>query len=251
MSEKVTASILIIGNEILSGRTQDVNISHIAKTLGNWGIVVEHCRVIPDVEQIIIDTVSEVRPEYDYVFTTGGIGPTHDDITAECVAKAFSVGLEQNEEIASRIKKRPAPDDVMQSRLRMARVPVGSKLIDNPTGGPQGFSLENVFVMAGIPSVMQAMLSSLDGKLKTGKVVRSYSVRLYLGESQIAEALSQLQDQNPLIDIGSYPFFKDDKYGTVIVIRGTETEDLKDLAGKIVSIGQAAGTEPEDMGLTT
>ena len=105
--------------------------------------------------------------------------------------------------------------------------------------------------MAGIPSVMQAMLSSLDGKLKRGRVIRSHSVRLYLGESQVAEALSQLQDQNPLIDIGSYPFFKDDKYGTVIVIRGTETEDLKDLARKIVSIGQAAGTEPEDMGLTT
>ena len=250
MSEKVTASILIIGNEILSGRTQDVNISYIAKTLGDWGIVVEHCRVIPDVEQIIIDTVNEVRSEYDYVFTTGGIGPTHDDITAECIAKAFSVGLEQNEEIASRIKKRPAPDDVMKSRLRMARVPVGSNLIDNPTGGPQGFSLENVFVMAGIPSVMQAMLSSLDGKLKTGKVVRSHSVRLYLGESQIAEALSQLQDQNPLVDIGSYPFFKDDKYGTVIVIRGTEIEELKDLATKIISIGQSAGTAPEDMGLT-
>ena len=250
MSEKVTASILIIGNEILSGRTQDVNISHIAKTLGDWGIVVEHCRVIPDVEQIIIDTVNEVRLEYDYIFTTGGIGPTHDDITAECIAKAFSVGLEQNEEIASRIKKRPAPDDVMKSRLRMARVPVGSNLIDNPTGGPQGFSLENVFVMAGIPSVMQAMLSSLDGKLKTGKVVRSHSVKLYLGESQIAEALSQLQDQNPSVDIGSYPFFKDDKYGTVIVIRGTEIEELKDLATKIISIGQSAGTEPEDMGLT-
>ena len=148
MSEKVTASILIIGNEILSGRTQDVNISYIAKTLGDWGIVVEHCRVIPDVEQIIIDTVNEVRSGYDYVFTTGGIGPTHDDITAECIAKAFSVGLEQNEEIASRIKKRPAPDDVMKSRLRMARVPVGSNLIDNPTGGPQGFAMENVFVMA-------------------------------------------------------------------------------------------------------
>ena len=250
MSEKVTASILIIGNEILSGRTQDVNISYIAKTLGDWGIVVEHCRVIPDVEQIIIDTVNEVRSEYDYVFTTGGIGPTHDDITAECIAKAFSVGLEQNEEIASRIKRRPAPDDVMKSRLRMARVPVGSNLIDNPTGGPQGFAMENVFVMAGIPSVMQAMLSSLDGKLKTGKVVRSYSVRLYLGESQIAEALSQLQDQNPLVDIGSYPFFKDDKYGTVIVIRGTETEELKDLASKIISVGKSAGAEPEDMGLT-
>jgi Predicted nucleotide-utilizing enzyme related to molybdopterin-biosynthesis enzyme MoeA len=160
------------------------------------------------------------------------------------------VGLEQNEEIASRIRKRPAPDDVMKSRLRMARVPIGSNLIDNPTGGPQGFSLENVFVMAGIPSVMQAMLSSLDGKLRTGKVVRSHSVRLYLGESQIAEALSQLQDQNPLVDIGSYPFFKDDKYGTVIVIRGTEIEKLKDLATKIILIGQSAGTEPEDMGLT-
>ena len=126
MTDAVTACILIIGNEILSGRTQDVNVSHLAKTLGGWGIQVRHCRVIPDVEDIIIETVNEVRPAYDYVFTTGGIGPTHDDITAECIAKAFGVALVEDPDIAKRIRSRPAPDDVMASRLRMARVPKGA-----------------------------------------------------------------------------------------------------------------------------
>jgi molybdenum cofactor synthesis domain-containing protein len=139
MTEAVTACILIIGNEILSGRTQDVNISHLANTLGGWGIQVRHCRVIPDVEDIIVDTVNEVRSDYDYVFTTGGIGPTHDDITAECIAKAFAVTLVEDPDIAARIRVRPAPDDVMASRLRMARVPEGATLIDNPYRRPPRF----------------------------------------------------------------------------------------------------------------
>ena len=250
MTDAVTACILIIGNEILSGRTQDVNVSHLAKTLGGWGIQVKHCRVIPDVEDIIIDTVNEVRPAYDYIFTTGGIGPTHDDITAECIAKAFGVELIEDPDIAARISSRPAPDYVMASRLRMARVPEGAVLIDNPTGGPQGFAMDNVYVMAGIPMIMQAMLSSLDGQLRSGPVVHSHSVRAYTGESQIADALSALQDEFAEVDIGSYPFFRDERYGTILVIRGTDTAQLADVAGRIMTAVEALGETPEDMGLT-
>ena len=250
MTEAVTACILIIGNEILSGRTQDVNVSHLAKTLGAWGIQVKHCRVIPDVEDIIVDTINEVRGHYDYVFTTGGIGPTHDDITAECIAKAFGVALIEDPDIAARIRTRPAPEDVMASRLRMSRVPAGAVLIDNPTGGPQGFAIDNVYVMAGIPTIMQAMLSSLDGQLRSGPVVRSHSVRAYTGESQIADALSALQDEFVDVDIGSYPFFRDERYGTELVIRGINTKLLATVAGRIMAAVEASGETPEDMGLT-
>ena len=250
MTEAVTACILIIGNEILSGRTQDVNVSHLAKTLGAWGIQVKHCRVIPDVEDIIVDTINEVRGHYDYVFTTGGIGPTHDDITAECIAKAFDVALIEDPDIAARIRTRPAPEDVMASRLRMSRVPAGAVLIDNPTGGPQGFAMDNVYVMAGIPTIMQAMPSSLDGQLRSGPVVRSHSVRAYTGESQIADALSALQDEFVDVDIGSYPFFRDERYGTELVIRGINTKLLATVAGRIMAAVEASGETPEDMGLT-
>lgn len=250
MTDAVTACLLIIGNEILSGRTQDINISHLAKTLGGWGIQVRHCRVIPDVEAIIVDTVNEVRGEYDYIFTTGGIGPTHDDITAECIAKAFGVELVEEQNIAARIRTRPAPDDVMASRLRMARIPEGATLVDNPTGGPQGFAMDNVYVMAGIPMIMQAMLSSLEGQLRSGPVVHSHSVRAFTGESQIADALSALQDEFTEVDIGSYPFFRDNRYGTILVIRGTQKALLATVAARIMAAVEAIGETPEDMGIT-
>ena len=175
MSEKVsekivTACVVIIGNEILSGRTQDINLNHIALTLNTWGIRVREARVIPDIEDVIVDTVNDARAVYDYVFTTGGIGPTHDDITADCIAKAFGVPLVVNDEIAAIIRRRPAPADVMESRLRMARIPEGASLVANTTGGPPGFCIANVYVMAGIPGVMQAMLSSLQDTLEGGSV---------------------------------------------------------------------------------
>ncbi len=240
--------MLIIGNEILSGRTQDVNLNHIATTLGAWGVQTRHARVIPDIRHVIIDTVNETRAEYDYVFTTGGIGPTHDDITAECIAAAFDVPLIQHPEIAERIRRRPAPDDVMASRLLMARVPEGATLIDNPTGGPQGFAMDNVYVMAGIPMVMQAMLSSLEGKLRSGPVVRSRSIRAYLGESQIASALGDIQVAHQQLDIGSYPFFREERYGTTLVIRGTDPDQIESAAEAIMAAVTAAGETPEDLG---
>jgi molybdenum cofactor synthesis domain-containing protein len=243
----VTACVLIIGNEILSGRTQDVNLNHIALTLGEWGIQVREARVIPDVESVIIETVNETRAIHDYVFTTGGIGPTHDDITADCIADAFGVNLVVHPDIASRIEKRPAPPDVMASRMRMARVPEGATLIENPTGGPQGFRIENVFVMAGIPAVMQAMLSSLEGKLQGGPMVHSRSVTAYLGESQIAGALREIQARHPGVDLGSYPFFHADRYGTTLVIRGTDEPELETMLEAVKAAIVEAGETPQDV----
>ena len=249
MNQAVTACVIIIGNEILSGRTQDINLNHIASTLGGWGIQVHHARVIPDDEDIIVNTINEVRKAYNYVFTTGGIGPTHDDITAVCVAKAFDVPIIQHPDIAERIRQRPAPDDIMASRLLMARVPEGAGLIDNPSGGPQGFAMANVYVMAGIPRVMQAMLSTLEGKLESGFVVRSHTVRAYTGESSIADALARIQNDFPSVDIGSYPFLREERYGTHLVIRGEDTSVLATVAHAVMDAVRAIGEEPEDLGL--
>jgi len=247
-NQTVTACVIIIGNEILSGRTQDVNLNHLATTLGGWGVQVKEAVVIPDVETRIVDAVNDARARFDYVFTTGGIGPTHDDITAECIAKAFGVELYEHPDIASRIGQREAPPEVMASRMLMARVPRGGTLIDNPTGGPQGFAMENVYVMAGIPRVMQGMLSTLEGKLRSGDVVRSRTVRAYLGESQIANALGDIQKAHPDTDVGSYPFFRDDRYGTHLVIRGTNSDELAQVATAIMQAVQEAGETPEDLG---
>ncbi|MGK0259920.1 MAG: molybdenum cofactor synthesis domain-containing protein [Candidatus Azotimanducaceae bacterium] len=247
MNNPVKACVLIIGNEILSGRTQDINLNHIATTIGEWGIRVTEARVIPDIEQTIIEAVNSARREFDYIFTTGGIGPTHDDITADCIAKAFGVSLYEHPEIADRIKQRPAPPEVMANRLLMARVPEGAVLIDNPSGGPQGFAKENVYVMAGIPVVMQAMLSSLKGKLRSGPIVQSRSIRAYLGESQIATELGAIQDNHPDLDIGSYPFYLKDRYGTTLVIRGVDQNDMQLAASEVMQAIRTLGEEPEEL----
>lgn len=243
----VTACVLIIGNEILSGRTQDINLNHIALTLGAWGIRVREARVIPDVQDVVVAAVNEARANYDYVFTTGGIGPTHDDITAECIARAFGVDLIISTEIAAIIEQRPAPPEVMAARMRMARIPEGATLIDNVTGGPQGFRIDNVFVMAGIPRVMQAMLQSLEGKLRRGEVVRSRSVTAYLGESQIANDLGAIQGRFPDIDLGSYPFLREDRYGTSLVMRGTDEAALEAMLEEVKLAIIAAGETPQDI----
>lgn len=243
----VTACVLVIGNEILSGRTDDINLNHIALTLGGWGIRVREARVIPDIEEVIVAAVNATRTTYDYVFTTGGIGPTHDDITAECIARAFGVDLVISAEIAAIIEQRPAPPDVMAARMRMARIPEGATLIDNLTGGPQGFRMDNVFVMAGIPRVMQAMLQSLEGKLRSGAIMRSISVTAYLGESQIATALGEIQARYPDIDLGSYPFLRGDRYGASLVMRGTDTAALDAMLEEVKAAIVAAGETPQDI----
>jgi molybdenum cofactor synthesis domain-containing protein len=246
MSERiVTAAVIIIGNEILSGRTQDTNLRDIAISLGKWGIRIGEARVVPDVESIIVATLNEMRAKHDYVLTTGGIGPTHDDITSECVAKAFGVPLIEHPEIAAIIRRRESPPHVMASRLRMALTPEGAGLIPNSTGGPPGFYKENVFVLAGIPTVMRAMLASLESYLVGGAVVQSRSVTVYLGESTIAEPLRALQAQYPNIDLGSYPFQRDERYGTMLVARGTDPATLDEVAAKLGAMIIAAGGTPE------
>lgn len=245
-SATVSAAVLIIGNEILSGRTQDTNLNHIATTIGAWGIQIHECRVVPDVEEEIVTAVNALRARYDYLFTTGGIGPTHDDITAVCIAKAFAVPVIEHPEIAALIRTREAPPDIMESRMLMARVPDGAGLIDNPTGGPPGFYMDNVYVMAGIPRVMQGMLSGLDGKLKRGVVVQSRSVSAYLGESQVAQALSAIQDRYNNVDLGSYPFARDGRYGTSLVARSSDPQLLDHVLSELEAMIREAGETPFD-----
>lgn len=243
-SPRVSAAVLIIGNEILSGRTQDTNLAYLAKKLNEYGIQIRETRVVPDIENDIIGAVNALRSKFDYVFTTGGIGPTHDDITAECIAKAFNVPLVLNETIAAILQRRTSPPDVMEMRMRMARIPQGGGLIDNPTG-PHGFYIENVYVMAGIPSVMQGMIGSLEGKLKRGVTIKSLSVTAYLVESQIARQLGEIQQRYPDIDLGSYPFHKNDRYGTVLVMRGSVQEDLVAMQNEVKQMVIDEGSTPE------
>ncbi len=245
MSNLTTGCLIIIGNEILSGRTQDTNLQHLAKALNEVGVRLVHARVIPDIEDIIVNTVNECRETYDTVFTTGGIGPTHDDITADCIARAFDAELYIHPEIEAIINRREAPPEVMASRMRMARVPRGSTLIDNPTGGPHGFQIGNVYVMAGVPMVMQAMVSTLTKeRLGGGDPVRSRSVGAYLSEGQVAAQLGEIQDRHPDVDLGSYPFYRQEGYGTNLVMRGTDEAELDEMLVEVREMIIGFGAEP-------
>jgi len=245
MTDRIyTAAVIIIGNEILSGQTQDTNLRDITLSLGRWGIRVLEARVVPDVEDAIVAAVNEARARYDYVLTTGGIGPTHDDITAESIAKAFGVGLVEHPTIAALIRRREVPPDVMASRLRMALVPEGAGLIQNSTGGPPGFFIGNVYVMAGIPAVMRAMLASLENVLAGGAVMQSRSVVAYTGESTIAEPLRNLQAAYPDVDIGSYPFTRDGRFGTKLVMRSIDLALLDQGDAKLERLLIEAGVQP-------
>jgi molybdenum cofactor synthesis domain-containing protein len=244
-SPVVTSCVIIIGNEILSGRTQDTNLAHLARTLNEIGVRIVEARVIPDVEATIVATVNECREKFDWVFTTGGIGPTHDDITADSIAKAFGVGIVQHPVIAETIRQREAPPEVMEMRLRMARTPEGATLIDNPTNGPQGFQIGNVLVMAGVPMVMQAMTSTLTReRLGGGDPVRSRSIGAYLGESQVARELEEIQSRYPDVDLGSYPFYQKDGFGTNLVMRGIDEAELERMREEVREMIVSFGAEP-------
>jgi len=244
-SVRVSAAVLVIGNEILSGRTQDTNLAHLANRLNEYGIQVLEARVVPDVERAIVDAVNELRARFDYVFTTGGIGPTHDDITADCIAKAFGVPLVVNEEIAEILRRRPSPPEVMEARMRMARVPQGGGLIRNPFG-PHGFFIGNVYVLAGVPQVMQAMIASLEGQLRRGETIRSRAVTAHLSEGQIARRLGDIQARFPHIDLGSYPFYRSDRYGTTLVMRGSVEADLDAMLAQVRQMIVDLGGTPVD-----
>lgn len=223
-----TSSIIIIGNEILSGHTLDINTQEIALTLGKKGIIVAETRTIPDIEEMIIKHVRELSTKYDYVFTTGGIGSTHDDITAKAIADAFDLPYSRNEEIYQILKKyyEGIGENLNHAREKMSYTPEGASLIFNKATVIPGFITRNVYTMAGIPEIMKAMLESVLPMLKNGDVVKSKTVDIMLGESIIADQFSMLQKKYPTVNMGSYPFTKNGKHGTSLVMRSSDYQKL-------------------------
>ena len=239
----VTACLLIIGNEILSGRTQDANLAYLGKRLDALGIRLMEARIVPDVEPVVVAALNELRAKFDYVFTTGGIGPTHDDITAGCVAKAFGVPLIQNPEARAILEAHYAAGDLNEARLRMANTPEGASLIENPVSHAPGFQMDNVFVMAGIPVIMQAMFESVAHQLIGGAPLISRSVTVNLPEGALAKDFGALQARYPEVEMGSYPFNRGGRLGVRLVLRATEEDRLRaaaeELEGMIGALGGA------------
>ena len=232
---KYSASVLVIGDEILSGRTQDTNSNYIAKKMAEIGIDTSEIRVIPDIKEVIIDSVNELRKKNDYLFTTGGIGPTHDDITAESIALAFGVKIELNESAFSVLKKyyEEIGSPFNEVRQRMARIPVGATLIENPVSKAPGFKIENVFVFAGIPKIMIAMLENSLKFLHKGSIVHSQSVKVDAVEGDIADTLSLMDSEDSDLRIGSYPFFNSKvDFGVNVVIKSVDKDKLSKSVNK-------------------
>ena len=219
---KVNAAILIIGNEILSGRTQDTNTSTLATWLNSIGVIVGEVRVIPDIEKTIIDTLNLLKKTYNYVFTTGGIGPTHDDITAESVSKAFNLKYEIHQEAYKILEAYYKPGEFNEGRQKMVWMPENANLILNPTSGAPGFNVENVFCLPGVPSILKSMIGGLTNRIVGGKPILSLTISLKTVESEIANSLTKVQNDNQDVEIGSYPFFQAGKLGVSIVIRSEE-----------------------------
>ncbi len=242
-----TACLLVIGNEVLSGRTQDANIKFLALGLGAIGMPLREVRVIPDVPETIIGTVNEVRAKFDHVFTTGGIGPTHDDITSECVAKAFGVPWEPHPDAWAKMERHYKPGEFNAARQRMATMPRGATLIENPVSIAPGFTIGNVHVMAGVPRIMQAMWTSLAPTLPGGTPVASRAVHVFgLPEGGIAEGLGQVQKDYPDVDLGSYPFYRAGGNGVALVAKGTDMEALARCVAAVSALIRALGHEPVD-----
>jgi molybdenum cofactor synthesis domain-containing protein len=240
----VTAAVLVIGNEILSGRTKDANLNYIATGLTEIGVRLMEARVVPDIEARIIEAVNALRAGYDLVFTTGGIGPTHDDITSECVAKAFGVKLIKHPKAAALLLAHYGAENATEARMRMAHTPEGAELIDNPVSIAPGFRIGNVYVMAGVPRICQAMFDGIKGTLAHGEKVISATIGGYIGEGVIAKDLGALQQRYPALDVGSYPFFRQGKFGASFVIRGTDAEAIGKAAAELRAIIRALGAEP-------
>jgi len=223
---QVNAAIIIIGNEILSGRTQDSNSSAIALWLNSLGVKVQEVRVIPDVEGVIVKTINVVRKKNNYVFTTGGIGPTHDDITAKSISKAFNVKYEVNKEAYKILENYYKQGEFNEGRQKMAWTPSQAKLISNPTSGAPGFIIGNVYCLPGVPSILKSMLGGLNNLISGGKPIVSHTINLRTVESEIAKSLTLVQDSNKDVEIGSYPFFKAGKLGVAIVIRSDDQSKI-------------------------
>ena len=240
-SDRVTAAVLIIGDEILSGRTQDTNLNFIAKYLATYGVDLAEARVVPDIKDEIITALNALRARYDYVITTGGIGPTHDDITADCVAEAFGVELYEHPEVIEMMRSR-WQGELNAARRRMARVPVGGSLVKNAVQGPPGFQIGNVFVLAGVPMVMRGMMDDVVPRLRTGAVVISRTVRVEgAGEGVIAEPLANLAKAHPELSIGSYPFFGPDGFGSNLVVRGRDAAEVNATVEELIGVLDGVG----------
>jgi molybdenum cofactor synthesis domain-containing protein len=250
MSKNFTAALIIIGDEILSGRTQDTNLKYLAEKLGTKGISLREVRVVPDVESKIVGTVNEMRAAYDYLFTTGGIGPTHDDITAECVAKAFGVAYGQNAEAYDiLVKHYGGAEHLNEARLKMTMMPVGAKLIYNPVSGAPGFNIENVYVMAGVPKIMQGMLDGVLAGISGGAVVYSNTVVTQLPESRVAAMLGDLQRKYPDVGMGSYPRFQPGAVSVSLVLRGADRDLLKAATRDLIAALKAIDPTPPELNL--
>ena len=243
---KVNAAILIIGNEILSGRTQDTNTSTLAIWLNSIGVKVEEVRVIPDIEQTIIDTLNFFRSTYNYVFTTGGIGPTHDDITAQSVSKTFGIKYEIHKEAFKILESYYKPGEFNEGRQKMSWMPENANLIYNPTSGAPGFSVENVFCLPGVPSILKSMLGGLTNSIVGGKPIKSHTISLRTVESEIANSLTKVQNDNKDVEIGSYPFFHAGKLGVSIVIRSEDQTKIDVCNSQILNFISAKNIEVVD-----
>ena len=234
--KEIIAGIIIIGNEILSGRTKDLNTSTLSKWLNSIGIKVVEARSIPDIENIIINTTNELRKKFDYVFTTGGIGPTHDDITSESVSKAFGLKYEIHKEAYKILEKYYGKDDFNEGRQRMSWMPSNANLILNPASGAPGFYVENVFCLPGVPSILESMLPNLNNKLVGGEPILSKTISVITLESEIAKPLKETQQKNNDVDIGSYPFFRKGKIGVSIVLRSRDQSKIDECNSQILDL---------------
>ena len=236
MKKKVNAAILIIGNEILSGRTQDKNIAFISNWLNlRCGISVEEVRVIPDIEKKIVENVLILSKKFNYLFTTGGIGPTHDDITAQSVSKTFGLKYEIHKQAFKILEEYYKPGEFNEGRQKMVWMPANSELILNPTSGAPGFSVENVFCLPGVPSILKSMLGGLKNRIVGGEPILSHTISLKTVESEIANSLTKVQDENKDVEIGSYPFFHAGKLGVSIVLRSESQSKIDTCNSQILN----------------
>ncbi len=241
---QVTAALVIIGDEILSGRTRDANLPYLATWLNARGIGLGEVRIVPDRVAAIVEAVNALRARFDYVFTTGGIGPTHDDITAEAVAEAFGVPLEEHPDAIARLNAHYPPGGLTPARRRMARVPRGGTLIDNPVSIAPGFQIENVFVLAGVPEIMRVMLDSLAHRLVGGAPMQAATLEIPMPESAFAGPLAEIAAARPAVAIGSYPYYREGRAGIHVVVRATDPAAIAEAVEAVAAAARDMGVEP-------
>lgn len=233
----------IIGNEILSGRTRDANLEFIGAQLATAGIRLVEARIVRDDKAAIVAAVNQLREVYDYVMTTGGIGPTHDDITTRCIAAAFGVAVERNAAAERMLRDYYGDAELSEARLKMADIPAGARLIENPVSGAPGYQLENVFVLPGVPRILRAMFASIVGAMESGTAIATRAITAFLPESVIAPGLAKIQTDYAATEIGSYPFSLEGRHGTTLVVRGTDSQTLAAAVEAIVELCHGLGAE--------